>query len=210
MNSEKISGESADQTFQSVTKLYESRVPVPKWLLAGLVVVTLVFTFGVVSELYSYYHASKILRVPGQSGHLNMAAVSFVLALCLVATLIYWLQPLHNIVHKEGVRLALGKRFVDLKFEDFDKVETARWWDAFRKFATGNPITKRGVMLTLKRKPPLGFWMQTLVGAGSRLVYLPDKDPEAFLKEINRAWDAWRPPHGGQTAPAPAADSHAA
>jgi hypothetical protein len=52
------------------------------------------------------------------------------------------------------------------------------------------------VILTLKQKPPFGFWMAMLVGAGSRLVYFPHNEPEVFLKEINGAWDRWRLTHG--------------
>ena len=111
------------------------------------------------------------------------------------------------VIHTLGLRVAVpvtyAKRCVfGFEFSDFEDVRIAPWWKAFTTFATGDPLSKRGIMITLKRRLPFSFSGAMLIGSGSRRVFVPHNESEVFLKELNRAWNRWRLIHGeGQTDP---------
>lgn len=98
---------------------------------------------------------------------------------------------------------------MDLGFGNIQNARVARWWEAITKFASGFSGGRRvGLLILLKEKAPFSF----MFGGGSRVMWIEPDNPEAFLKELNRAWNRWRLIHGegragGEATPPPAGSS---
>ena len=203
---------------ESLTGLYESRFHVPwtYWLFsAAAAAVGAAIAVGTQIWLRKYLESVRLI---GGSPERSVVwffwgfTVLYILVVAWLPLAIYLSRLQHYVIHLDGVRLAIGKKTsIDLRFSNIQNVQVARWWQAFTKFASGfSGAHGTGLLILLKEKAPLSF----MFGGGARLMWIEPDNPEAFLEELNRAWNGWRlrhgeAPTGGGTTSAPAGSSAA-
>lgn len=203
---------------KSLTGLYESRLHAPwtYWLFwAAGTAVGAAMAVGFQVGLRKYLESVRLI-----GGSPERSVVWFfwgftVLMILVVAGVplgIYLSRLQHYVIRLDGVRLAVGKKTsIDLRFSNMQNVQVAPWWQAFTKSASGfSGAHGTGLLILLKEKAPLSF----MFGGGTRLMWIEPDNPEAFLEELNRAWNGWRlrhgeAPTGGGTTSPPAGSSAA-
>jgi hypothetical protein len=202
---------------ESLTGLYESRFHVRTavwlfWAVYALLCAAMAVGFQVGLRRYLEH-----VRLIGSAPERSVVwfwwgfTVLFVLVLALVPLGLYLSRLQHYVIHSDGVRLAVGKKTsIDLRFSNMRNVQVARWWQAvFRHFASGFSGSRgTGLLILLKEKAPYSF----MFGGGTRLMWIEPDNPQAFLEELNRAWNGWRlrhgeAPTGGGTTSPPAGSS---
>lgn len=182
---------------ESVTKIYEERFKLsgPNWA----VLLAAAALYSVMAGTF-WWKASKIaLTFQSAYGHWMLPKTDLIFGIFITLypfyfpILIFLLRrPMSFLVHSRGLRVIKGKRTLNVDFSNLHAVRSARWWEAFSRFAQvprlGMPFHQRGVLLSLFRKTRYSIWW----GGGSRRVYIEPPDPGTFLKELNRAWNRWR------------------
>jgi len=198
---------------EPLTPVYESRFHLPWaywlfWVVVALGCAAMAVGFQVGLRKYL-----ESVRLIGGSPERSVVwffwgfTVLFILVVAALPLGVYLSRLQHYVIHSDGVRLAMGKKTsIDLPFSNIQNVQVGRWWQAFATFASGfSGSHGTGLLVQLKKKAPLSF----MFGGGTRLLWIEPDNPQAFLEELNRAWNGWRLRHGegptgGGTTPPPA------
>ena len=106
----------------------------------------------------------------------------------------------HYVIHSDGLRVAgrvayVGRFVYIFEFSTFEDVRLRACGKPSRRSRREALFSRRGVMITLRRRVPLSLSGGMLIGSWSRRVYVSHKEPEVFLKELDCAWNRWRLTH---------------
>jgi len=120
--------------------------------------------------------------------------VLFILVAACMPLGLYLARRQRYVIHSDGVRLVVGKRTsLDLAFRNIQNVRVVRWWQAFATLSSGfSGSSATCLLIQLKDKAPLSF----MFGGGTRQMWIEPENPQAFLAELNGAWNRWRRAHG--------------